>query len=83
MGLGALGFGGGGALIFARPKGNPTTLSSEFAKLGSQSKDAHRDADPQLKLLNALKDNFPHVAAASYDYLSEVNCSIAAFLVCS
>ena len=36
-----------------------------------------------MKLLNTLKENFPHVAAASYDYLSEVNCSVAAFLVCS
>ncbi|CAE7243783.1 unnamed protein product, partial [Symbiodinium sp. CCMP2456] len=62
---------------------NPTTLSSEFAKLGKQTTDAHGDSDPQLKLLNTLKDNFPHVAAASYDYLSEVNCSIAAFLVCN
>ena len=72
-----------GGLIFATPKGNPATLSSELAKLGSQPTDAHGDSDPQLKLLNTLKDNFPHVAAASYDYLSEVNCSIAAFLVCS
>ncbi|CAE7734476.1 unnamed protein product [Symbiodinium sp. CCMP2592] len=62
---------------------NPTALPSEFAKLGNRTPDAHGDSDPQMQLLNTLKESFPHVAAASYDYLSEVNCSVAAFLVCN
>ncbi|CAE6914284.1 unnamed protein product [Symbiodinium sp. CCMP2456] len=46
--------------------------------------DAEGDVDLQLQLLNILMNAFPQaVDAASYDYLKEVNCSTAAFLICN
>ncbi|CAE7264482.1 unnamed protein product [Symbiodinium natans] len=55
---------------------------SDFA--GKRQGDAHGDTDPQLQLLNGLEDAFPEaVEAVSYDYLQEVNCSMAAYIVCN
>lgn len=55
---------------------------SEFA--GKREPDAHGDSDPQLQLLNVLEDAFAKaVEAVSYDYLQEVNCSMAAYIVCN
>jgi len=55
---------------------------SEFA--GKREPDAHGDTDPQLQLLNVLEDAFAKaVEAVSYDYLREMNVSMAAYVVCN
>ena len=65
-------------------QGTPGSLASFIAELTGQGPDAQGDSDPQLQLLNRLNEAFPgRVTAVSYDYLNEVNCSLAAFFICN
>ena len=53
-------------------------------RMGNREPDQEGDVDFQLQLLNILRSMFPQaVHAASYDYLKEVNCSTASFLICN
>ncbi|CAE7634042.1 unnamed protein product [Symbiodinium sp. CCMP2592] len=60
----------------------PVRFSTYLAKSARDPADAHGDVDGQLKLLNKLAV-FDRVVPVSYDYLKEVNCSGAAFLICN
>ena len=51
---------------------------------GGRIPDDHGDTDPHLQLLNVLHTVFlGAVDGASYEYLREVNSSMAAFVVCN
>ncbi|OLQ02807.1 hypothetical protein AK812_SmicGene14303 [Symbiodinium microadriaticum] len=60
---------------------SPKSFSSYVASK-MESADAHGDSDKQLQQLNRLRP-FDRVIPVSYDYLKEVNCSGAAFLICN
>ncbi|CAE7591541.1 unnamed protein product, partial [Symbiodinium sp. CCMP2456] len=64
---------------------NLQTWKSFLAAIaGAATPDEHGDTDLQLQLLNTLTAQFPDaVDAASYEYLKEVNCSIAAYVICN
>ncbi|CAE7734383.1 unnamed protein product [Symbiodinium sp. CCMP2592] len=63
----------------------PQSFESFMASYAGQRRtDAQGDSDPQLQVLNLLNQEFPgRVDAVSYDYLEEVNMSLAAFFICN
>ncbi|CAE7200063.1 unnamed protein product [Symbiodinium sp. CCMP2456] len=61
---------------------SPRSFSSYVADKMDVPADAHGDSDTQLQQLNRLRP-FHRVIPVSYDYLKEVNCSGAAFLICN
>jgi len=61
---------------------SPKRFSSFVADKMDSPVDAHGDSDTQLQQLNRLRQ-FDRVIPVSYDYLKEVNCSGAAFLICN
>ncbi|CAE7264490.1 unnamed protein product [Symbiodinium natans] len=61
---------------------SPQSFSSYLAEHVSVPVDKHGDSDVQLQQLNRLR-LFARVIPVSYDYLKELNCSGAAFLICN
>ena len=65
-------------------RGIPQSFATYLSKVFDATPDKIGETDKQLKLLDILEAHFPeNVVAASYDYLKETNCSVAAYLICN
>ncbi|CAE7220473.1 rplV [Symbiodinium sp. CCMP2592] len=62
----------------------PQTFAHYQTKIFGRKPDKNGETDKQLQLLSILEEKFSqHVVAASYDYLKEEHCSVAAFVICN